>query len=104
MLTFQKQAAFLRLGLCLAGFAAPGLLAATAAATAKTSVHPFDAQFLETPCGGGKFCGAGTLAGFGKAKTELKFGPSTAPPAPGCQAVTGTRTLTFEKDPSSTLR
>jgi hypothetical protein len=104
MHTFHKRAALLRRGLCLAALAGPGLLAATAAATGTTTVKAFDAQFRETPCAGAALCGAGTLAGFGRTKTELKFGHSLVPPAPGCQAVTGTRTLTLEKDASSTLR
>jgi hypothetical protein len=78
-----------------------GLVAATASAA--PHVRSFDAQFSDRACGQGKLCGTGTVTGFGAVKSEVAFGPA-ASPAPGCFGARGTRTLTLNKDPNSTLR
>ena len=93
----------------IAGFTTTCVLAALAVAPslgATPGAQALEAQFRDAPtCGGsGKWCGTGTLAGFGKVKTELVFGPSIAAPATGCLGSTGTRTVTLGNDATSTLR
>jgi hypothetical protein len=75
-----------------------------ASSAMRPGVHAFDAQFVDTPCKEGRFCGTGTLAGFGTVKTQVAVGPPLAGPATGCFGIAGTRMLTLASDPKSTLR
>lgn len=83
---------------CLLGVAVGASTAAT------PGVQGLEAQVRDAPCGQGKFCGTGTLAGFGKIKTEILFGRPGAPPATGCLGATATRSMTLASDPASTLQ
>jgi hypothetical protein len=78
-----------------------GLVAATASAAPR--VRSFDAQFSDHSCGQGKLCGTGTVTGFAAVKSEVVLAPA-ASPAPGCFGGKGTRTVTLDKDPNSTMR
>jgi hypothetical protein len=75
-----------------------------APATGATHVRPFEAQFSDRTCGQEKFCGTGTVAGFGRVTSELVLGSQGAGPAAGCFAGKGTRTLTLASDAGSALR
>jgi hypothetical protein len=78
--------------------------AATASPAVRRSVHPFEGRFRDAAtCGGGRFCGTGTLEGFGAVKTQLTLGPTLAGPE-GCVGVAGTRIVTLASDAESTLR
>ena len=89
------------LGLTVIGALLVGVLSATASAAPRAG--PFDARFSDRECGEGKFCGTGTVTGFGRVKTVLALG-AAAPPAPGCFGGKGTRRMTLESDPKSALR
>ena len=89
----------------LCALAALGGFPSVASPAMRPGVHAFEAQFRDAPiCGGGRFCGTGTLAGFGAVKTRLALGPTFAGPAAGCLGVAGTRMLTLASDAKSTLR
>jgi hypothetical protein len=89
----------------LCALAALGGFPSVASPALRPGMHAFEAQLRDAPiCGGGRFCGTGTLAGFGAVKTQLALGPFFAGPGAGCVGVVGTRMLTLASDAKSTLR
>lgn len=89
----------------LCTLAALGGFPSVASSAMRPGVRAFEAQFRDAPiCKRGRFCGTGTLAGFGTVKTQLALGPTFAGPATGCFGVAGTRMLTLASNAKSTLR